>query len=196
MLKRLLLLLPLLAASAPSAAAIDQKTAEFCMKATDFAGCVETMQRGLPPKQQQDANDGMRTWTRATGVVVRMRTASVTAMKSNSGEYGRHIKWVYGRTGSNTSTMAGWQKEVQADCVDQTADWNQDAAGWIDVSDPEKYRRDTFNYEPVIEARSVMDEFCPQMDRLVEEAKERDRLNPPVEKKKKSSIQTSGRSRD
>ena len=41
--------------------------------------------------------------------------------------------------------------------------------------------------DPVREINSVLREFCPQMDRLVEEAKERDRLNPPVEKEKSNS---------
>ena len=44
------LLFPLIAALAlPTAvnAEIDKETAKFCLKAADFAGCVETMQRGL-----------------------------------------------------------------------------------------------------------------------------------------------------
>ena len=82
MLKRLLLLLPLLAASAPSAAAVDQKIAEFCMKATDFAGCVQTMTGGLQPKQAKDVEDGLRTWTRDDGTIVRMRTNAVMAIQN------------------------------------------------------------------------------------------------------------------
>ena len=50
--------------------------------------------------------------------------------------------------------------------------------------------------DPVREINSVLQGFCPQMDRLVEEAKERDRLNPPVEKKETSSNRNSGRNRD
>jgi len=169
---RNLLFLPLaLFVTVVSATEIDPKIADFCMMATDFAGCVQTMSSGLPPKQKQDAEQGLRTWTRATGVTVRMRTASLVAMKSSDGDYGTHIKWVYGRTARDND---GYQKEVQANCKEFTADWNMDGQGWRSVKDPEQYRRNTDEYEPTIEAKAVMDEFCPQMQRLVEEAKLRD----------------------
>jgi hypothetical protein len=156
-------------------AQVDPKIAETCMRAQDFAGCVQTLSGGLPPKQKSDVEEGMRTWTRETGVIIRMRAASVVAMKSANGEYGRHLKWVYGRTtGVNAE---GWQKEVQADCKEYTADWSNDAAGWKDVKDPEKYRRNSDNYEPVREAKAVMDEFCPQIERLIIEAKMRDKAS-------------------
>ena len=67
--------------------------------------------------------------------------------------------------------------------------------GWIDVKNPDIYVGGHL-MDPVREINSVLREFCPQMDRLVAEAKERDRLNPPVVKQKMSSRQTSGRSRD
>jgi len=166
--RRLLVGLAVLSAgSAIAQGQVDPKIAEFCMKAQDFAGCVQTMTGGLPPKQKMDAEEGLRTWTRESGVVVRMRVASVVAMKSAGNQYGSHIKWVYGRTGTNNE---GWQKEVQADCKNYTADWNEDRTGWLDVKDPEKYRRDSGTYEPVREAKAVMDEFCPQIERLISEA--------------------------
>jgi hypothetical protein len=157
-----------------SMAQVDPKIVETCMRAQDFAGCVQTLSGGLPPKQKSDADEGMRTWTRETGVIVRMRVASVVAMKSGQGEYGKHLKWVYGRTGTNND---GWQKEVQADCSEYTADWNEDGASWKDIRDPDKYRRKSDEYEPVREAKAVMDEFCPQIERLVVEAKMRDKGN-------------------
>ena len=40
--------------------------------------------------------------------------------------------------------------------------------------------------EPAKEAKLILDEFCPQMERLISEAKERDRLNGIKEAKKKS----------
>jgi hypothetical protein len=156
----------------PVLAQVDPKIAETCMRAQDFAGCVQTLSGGLPPKQKSDVDEGMRTWTRETGVVVRMRTASVVAMKSAKGEYGRHLKWVYGRTGPDNT---GWQKEVQADCQEYTADWNEDGLTWTDVKDAEKYRRKPDEYEPVREAKAIMDEFCPQIERLINEAKLRDK---------------------
>ena len=38
---------PAASCPAPSSAAVDPKIAEFCMKATDFSGCVQTMTGGL-----------------------------------------------------------------------------------------------------------------------------------------------------
>lgn len=52
---------------------------------------------------------------------------------------------------------------VQADCRDYTADWDGDREGWRKLS-PESNRPSTK------EARAVLDEFCPQMERLIKEA--------------------------
>ena len=52
-------LIPSLAAFALPAAVnaeIDKETAEFCLKATDFAGCVETMKRGLDSIRLKDVS--------------------------------------------------------------------------------------------------------------------------------------------
>ena len=130
------------------------------------------MTRGLPSKTNQD--EGFRSWTREDGTIVRMRTESVVAMKSNQGEYGRYIKWIYGRSGEVLSNQIGTQKEIQGDCTEYTADWSNDFSGWIDVKAPERYRRDPNNYAPLREAKSVLDEFCPQMPRLATEAKARE----------------------
>ena len=86
-------LLPIFVAFAlPNAvnAEIDKETAEFCLKATDFAGCVETMKRGLDPMRKQDVEDGLRTWTRDTGVIVRMRVDTVEAINPKRSDYGRY----------------------------------------------------------------------------------------------------------
>ena len=66
-----LILLPLLVATAPTEAAVDPKIAEFCIKATDIAGCVQNMTGGLPSKQAKDVEDGLRTWTHDDGTIVR-----------------------------------------------------------------------------------------------------------------------------
>ena len=164
MLKRLLLLLPLLAASAPSAAAVDQKIAEFCLKATDFAGCVQTMTGDLPPKQKKDSEEGLRTWTRDDGTIVRMRVSSVVALE-NKGRYGRYLEYRYGLERKNSHSMWG----VQADCKDYTANWDKDSAGWKRLDDPDMYLRpgepSSMN-QPAREAKAVLDEFCPIIDTL------------------------------
>ena len=162
--KRLLLVAALLTAAAPTKAEIDAKIAEFCMKATDFAGCVQTMTGGLPPKQQKDAEDGLRTWTRDDGTIIRMRVNSVKALR-HKGTYGRYLKYQYGLQNHENSVMWG----VQADCEDYTANWDQDNFGWYKVDDPDMYlkpgeRSRWFN--ATTEAKSVLDEFCPIIDNL------------------------------
>ena len=162
--RKLLLLLPLLAASAPTSAAVDPKIAEFCMKATDFAGCVQTMTGGLPPKQTKDVEDGLRTWTRDDGTIIRMRVDSVKAL-SKKGRFGRYLKYQYGLQNNYYNNMWG----VQADCQDYTANWDQDNTGWFKVDDPDMYLTPGENsgkFNSTTEAKAVLDEFCPIIDTL------------------------------
>ena len=182
------LLLPLIATLVlPVQAEIDKKIAEFCLKATDFAGCVESMsKKEVPFKQKQDAMQGMRTWTRTTGVVVRMRTASVKAMRNKNGEFGTHIRWNYSRT-TGEGSGSSWQ--VEGNCKEFTANWKGDMTGWTNVKDPEELMRKSSawnnkaaQYEPAIEAKAVLTEFCPQMDKLVAETKKYEELNPSSRK--------------
>ncbi len=90
------LLLPLVALALPHAvnAEIDKETAQFCLKATDFAGCVETIQRGLDTKRLKDVEDGLRTWTRDTGEIIRLRESAIKA-KDENGAYGDFLTWIY-----------------------------------------------------------------------------------------------------
>ena len=162
--KRLLLLLPLLVTAAPTNAAVDPKIAEFCMKATDFAGCVQTMTGGLPPKQTKDVEEGLRTWTRDDGTIVRMRINSIIALK-HEGQYGRYLEYRYGLERKSSHSMWG----VQADCKDYTANWDKDSEGWKRLEDPGMYLRpgepSSMN-QPAREAKAVLDEFCPIIDTL------------------------------
>ncbi len=145
---------------------INEKIAKFCLKAQDFAGCVQTMtQKEVPFKQKRDSDSGLRTWTRGTGVIVRMRTDSIEAMESK-GTYGRYIKWIYSRTTGNQSGGSTWS--VEGDCKDYTVNWEGDLAGWTKVRNPkELVKKNRSAYEPAIEAKAVLDEFCPQMNRLI-----------------------------
>ena len=61
--KRLLIpLLALLALPVSVNAEIDEETAKFCLKATDFAGCIETMTKDkLPSFQKQASEEDIRT---------------------------------------------------------------------------------------------------------------------------------------
>jgi len=158
-------LLPLvILVSTPAFANVDPKIAEFCLKATDFAGCVQTMTGGLPPKQQQDAEEGLRTWTRDDGTIIRFRPTTVAALK-HDGKYGRYIEYQYGLEDKNYNVMWG----VQADCIDYTANWDQDSAGWFKVKDPNMYLRPGENwtkFNSSKEAKAVLDEFCPVINTL------------------------------
>ena len=166
-------------------AKIDKATAEFCMKASDFAGCVETLTRGLDKKRLKDVDQELRTWTRDDGRIIRMRVNSLSAKKER-GSYGRYLEYVYSIETKNGGATWG----VQADCKDYTANWDQDNYGWYQVSKPEEYLKpgkEKSMYSPALEAKEVLDEFCPQMDKLVLEAKERDRINGIEEANNKTS---------
>ena len=180
------LLFPLLAAIAlPIAvnAEIDEETAKFCLKATDFAGCVETITKDkIPPFQKQAAEEGLRTWTRDSGVIVRMRTSDIKAVNLKEKGYGRYLSWIYFRSGDDGT--GGWNNNVKADCIDYTA---KTRGRWKDLNDLEKYRKKSaWVYNSRKEWKLVMDEFCPQMDKLVSEAKERDRIKGIKEVESKS----------
>ena len=148
----------------PVMAQADPKITETCMRAQDFAGCVQTLSGGLPPKQQKDAEEGLRTWTREDGTIIRMRKASVVALKNKDG-YGRYLEYTYGLEGKTQNN----QWIVQADCVDYTANWDQDTVGWFSVKEPNSYLRPgamSRKYNSTKEAKAVLDEFCPIIDTL------------------------------
>jgi len=163
--RRLLTALAVVSAgSAVAQGQVDPKIAEFCLKATDFAGCVQTMTGGLPPKQQKDAEEGLRTWTRDDGTIIRFRPTTVVALK-HEGKYGRYLEYQYGLEDNFYNNMWG----VQADCVDYTANWDQDNAGWFKVKDPSMYLRpgeNSMKFNSVKEAKAVLDEFCPIIETL------------------------------
>ena len=66
-----------------------------------------------------------------------------------------------GRSGCPISQT--WK--VKADCLDYTADWDGDSQGWRRLKTP------SLTAESSKEALKVLDEFCPQMERLVDAAK-------------------------
>ena len=188
--KIVLLLLSSLMLPTSLNAEIDEETAKFCLKATDFAGCIETMTKDkLPSFQKQSSEEGLRTWTRDSGVIVRMRTSDIKAVNLKRRGYGRYLSWIYFRSGDDAT--GGWNNKVTVDCQDYTVKWKGlFSGGWSDLNNLEKYREkigDPSEYNSRKEVKIVMDEFCPQMERLVLEAKERDRLNGIEEAKKKSS---------
>ena len=59
---------------------------------------------------------------------------------------------------------------AEADCQDYTANWAGDKEGWVNLENPSKKLKSWY-LESTKEAKNILDEFCPQMDRLVKEAK-------------------------
>tara|TARA_A100001011_G_scaffold394808_1_gene488070 strand:- start:177 stop:830 length:654 start_codon:yes stop_codon:yes gene_type:complete len=154
------LLLPLLAAIAlPTAvnSEVDPEIAEMCMKAVDFQGCVNAMTGEKP----NEFGEGTRKFVRKDGSLSVFNPLAISAMEVR-GEYGRYFKYRYFRI-ENNGFSTQWSAE--ADCLDYTANWKGDTGkekGWRDLK--------TSNLESSIEAVKILDEFCPQMDRLVREA--------------------------
>lgn len=145
-------------------AKVNSTIAEFCLKATDFAGCVQTMTDGQPPKEQQDGADVLRTWTRDNGTIIRFRPSSVVGLK-HDGKYGRYIEYTYGLQNRFWSGM--WV--VQADCSDYKANWDKDDWGWYSVSDPSMFLspgKKKWKYSSAKEAKAILDEFCPVINTL------------------------------
>ena len=70
--------------------------------------------------------------------------------------------------------------EVTVDCQEYTADWRGDMQGWRKLKGAKKDTQISTDM-----AVEIVDEYCPQMNRLVTEAKERDRL-AAIEKIKKT----------
>jgi hypothetical protein len=66
-----------------------------------------------------------------------------------------------GRPGGAFSS--NWRVEV--DCIDYTANWDGDSESWRKLRNIQPDDKPSSR-----EARKIMDEFCPQMPRLVEEA--------------------------
>jgi len=150
------LLFSLLAALAlPTAvnANVDPKVAEMCMKAVDFQGCVNAM----TGKKANEFGEGTRDFLRNNGSLSLFNPLAISAMEVR-GEYGRYLKYRYVLISNGRPYL--WK--VEADCQDYTADWKGDDEGWRDLN--------TATKESSIEAKNILDEFCPQMDRLVKEA--------------------------
>lgn len=88
-----------------------------------------------------------------------------------NGRKGRYLQYSYGLEGKGFNTE--WQ--VQADCKDYTANWDQDGSGWFNVRNPSMYlgpkegrRGNARKYNSTKEAKAVLDEFCPVMQQLID----------------------------
>lgn len=69
-----------------------------------------------------------------------------------------------GRSGGPASAL--WT--VEADCQDYTANWDGDNEGWRNLRGEKADDKMS-----TLEAKKILDEFCPQMDDLVDRAKQK-----------------------
>ncbi len=135
-------------------AEIDPKVHDICKSVKDYKGCVE-----LRTKNKVDSES--RQWVRKDGSLSVFNPAALLAIKVK-GEYGRYITFRYFRDKKGRK----YEMTVEADCQDYTANWKDDGRGWLNLRS-KKWSR----LEPPQEAKKILDEFCPQMTKLVKDAK-------------------------
>ena len=117
--------------------------------------CVQIMSG---QKKKNEYGEGTRKLVRSDGSLSLFNPLAISAMKIR-GEYGRYLRYRYFRIGNDG---VGNQWTAEADCQDYTANWEGDEEGWRNLKRDKK--------ESSVEAKKILDEFCPQMDRLVQEA--------------------------
>jgi len=150
--KRLLLaLLGALALPTAVNAGVDPEVHKLCLPAADYKGCVQMMSEDKTENKTREISN-------SRGYVAFFNPEAVVA-KEVDGEYGRYINLRYRLINDNLGSNYEWN--VDADCEKYKArelfmgNWKR----WKDV----KKLPDA--------AIGIIDEFCPQMDRLVKEAK-------------------------
>ena len=112
-------------------------------------------------KEESILGKDTRVLYRKDGSLSLFNPLTVVAVE-NEGEYGRYINYRYFLIHTSARPK---QWTVDADCQDFKADWDGDTGketGWRDIN--------TSKEDSSIEAKNILDEFCPQMDRLVKEA--------------------------
>ncbi len=135
-------------------AEIDPNVHNICKDVKDYKGCVEL--RGKKISEIET-----RQLVRKDGTLSLFNPSALIAKKVR-GEYGRYITFRYFRDKGQRK----YEMSVEADCKEYTANWLDDGKGWLDLKNPKWLKK-----EPPQEAKNILDEFCPKMDKLVEEAK-------------------------
>jgi hypothetical protein len=163
------LLIPLLAALALPAAVnaeADPKVHKLCLPAADYEGCIKVQTNETRSYTSDKSVKSIQYDTRElprndkSNTIVLFNPGTVIARNFNS-EWGRHISYRYVLKRGNKSL----EIDVDADCFNYKVDWKGDETPWFDVRGS---RRKSHK-----EAKSILDEFCPQINRLVKEAKAR-----------------------
>ena len=180
------LLLPLLATLAlpttvNAEVEVSEKIHNRCKDAKDYVGCVQIM----TGEKSIGSGDGTREIVRKDKTIILFNPLAISAMEVR-GEYGRYLKYEYLLIGEATRL---WK--VKADCEEYTADWKGDVGGWRDLKTSKK--------PSSIEAKNILDEFCPQMSKIVEETKSGERKSfsyPKITSSRRSYRDTTGAGAD
>ncbi len=140
-----------------------------CLKAKDYKGCMEYYSKNPKGLIQSKKKYLTREWQRGSntgwlkGSTVLFNPAAVIAKKVND-SWGRYISYRYHETRGNIK----WEVKIDGDCKEYTADYIGDQRGWYKLRERTKTR-----WGITQEVIEVLDEFCPQMNRLVKEAEDR-----------------------
>ena len=155
-------LLPLLAAVAlPTAvnAEISDKIHKRCKDVRDYMGCVQMM----GGQKQNEYGEGTRKFVRSDGSLSIFNPLAVSAVEEK-GEYGRYLTYRYFKIATDGKSYP-WT--AKADCEDYTVNWEGDNKGWVKIKNYKKLKG--WYKEAGKEALDILNESCPQMDRLVKE---------------------------
>ena len=138
---------------------ISKKAHQACKDVKDYKGCIEMRSDKKQKKNEKLTRETQRDDKK--GTIILFNPTTVIARKIR-GEWGRYLSYRY--FAIRGSRQGEWS--VDADCQDYTADWKGDEEPWRNLR---AHKRDSSK-----EALKILDEFCPQMDRLVKAAKKRE----------------------
>jgi len=144
-----------LIAPTPLKAEISQEVHNACKDVKDYKGCVEMRSS----KANQYAK-GTRVLEGIEGNLKYLFNPSTVVARQVNGEWGRYINYREYETKDSKWSKDNHEYAYDADCKDYKVNDRTDGEPWF-------YLKDT-NRKDITE---ILDEFCPQMDRLVKEAK-------------------------
>ena len=144
---------------------ISEEVHNACKDVKDYRGCV-AIRSG--EANQENAFPTRTSYQMKGKLKVLFNPAALTAVKVGD-EWGRNLMWTY----YTTLPPRSWHWIGEADCKDYTLKISnfhgiKYPQGWIKLNGSKAKK------EPNQAQKKIVDEFCPQMDRLVKEAKERE----------------------
>ena len=136
----------------PLSAAEKNTIKDQCLSASDYKGCIESLSKN-------DVNK--RVVIRKNGKIVIINIGSLRAIPFN-GKFGRFLEWSYEVDQSNKKKRVKWT--LAADCEKSAAKWEGANEKWVSLDSSAVKKSESLQ-----EAKALLDEFCPQMNRLVKQ---------------------------